>query len=95
VRVVDLSSGTALDTRPARTFATGTYFVWKVRGHVSIQITNTAGSSNAVVSALLIALASGAPFAGYLPSAVTSVVQSLLYWRANRSLPGLPAARAA
>ncbi|HEV2460258.1 MAG TPA: hypothetical protein VGS80_18020, partial [Ktedonobacterales bacterium] len=55
VRVVDLSSGTALDTRPARTFATGTYFVWKVRGHVSIQITNAAGSPNAVVSALFFA----------------------------------------
>ena len=56
VSVVDPASGAALDTRPASAFGTGTYFVWQVRGHVTIQVTNAAGSPNAVVSAVFFAL---------------------------------------
>lgn len=60
VSVADASSGAALDTRPVRAFGNGEYLVWQVRGHVSIQVINAAGSLNAVVSALFFAPASPA-----------------------------------
>ncbi|HEX6796179.1 MAG TPA: hypothetical protein VF116_00545 [Ktedonobacterales bacterium] len=60
VSVVDGSSGTALDTRPVSGFGNGEYLVWQVRGHVSIQVINAAGSLNAVVSALFFAPAASA-----------------------------------
>jgi hypothetical protein len=55
VSVLDPASGVALDTRPASAFDTGIYFVWQVSGHVTLQLTNAAGSPNAVVSALFFA----------------------------------------
>ena len=52
VSVIDPATGAALDTRIASAFTGGQYLVWTVRGHVVVQITDNAGSANAVVSAL-------------------------------------------
>lgn len=60
VSVVDPSSGAALDTRPVSAFGNGEYLVWQVRGHITIQVINAAGSLNAVVSALFLAPAAPA-----------------------------------
>ena len=55
VSIVDPTSGAALDTRPVRAFGGGEYLVWQVRGHVTIQVINAAGSINAIVSGLFFA----------------------------------------
>jgi hypothetical protein len=55
VSVIDLTTGATLDTRSVSDFGTGVYVVWQVSGHVTIQVTNAAGSPNAVVSALFLA----------------------------------------
>lgn len=60
VSVVDATSGTALDTRPVSSFGNGEYLVWQVRGNVSIQVINAAGSLNAVVSGMFFAPAAPA-----------------------------------
>jgi hypothetical protein len=52
VSVIDPATGTALDTRIVTGFINGQYLVWTVRGHIVVQITNNAGSVNAVMSAL-------------------------------------------
>ncbi len=60
VSIVDPSSGAALDTRPVSAFGNGEYLVWQVRGHVTIQVINAAGSLNSVVSGLFFASAAPA-----------------------------------
>jgi hypothetical protein len=55
VSVIDPTRGAALDTQSVSAFGTGVYVVWQVSGHVTIQVTNAAGSPNAVVSALFLA----------------------------------------
>ena len=54
VSVVDTNSGRVLDTRQLRVFGIGEYLVWRVSGHITIQVTNN-GSINAVVSGLFFA----------------------------------------
>src|SRR5262249_32374091 len=51
VDVLD-SNGNLLDTRSASGFGGGLYLVWSVRGSISIRITNTNPSSNALMTAL-------------------------------------------
>jgi hypothetical protein len=55
VSVIDPATGTILDTQAVSAFGTGVYVVWQVSGQVTIQVTNGAGSPNAVVSALFLA----------------------------------------
>jgi hypothetical protein len=57
INILDASSNNPLDSRPASDFQNGEYLVWNVKGHVIIQVTNTAGP-NAVVSAVFFAPAS-------------------------------------
>jgi hypothetical protein len=51
VDVLD-TSGTVLDTQSVAGFGSGIYLVWNLKGHVTIRITNTNSSSNAVISGL-------------------------------------------
>ena len=57
VDVLDPDSNTLLDGRNVTAFGSGVYLVWKVRGHITLQITNDPGSTNAVVSGLFFAQA--------------------------------------
>jgi hypothetical protein len=52
VEIRDASTGAVLDSREVGGFGDGTYLVWNLSGHLTIRVTNTAGFSNAVVSAL-------------------------------------------
>jgi hypothetical protein len=55
INIVDASnSGNVLDSRPASGFQNGEYLVWNVKGHVIIQVNDTAGP-NAVVSGVFFA----------------------------------------
>jgi hypothetical protein len=49
VEIVDAPSGTVIDTRTVSAFSPGQYLVWRLRGHVLIRVTRTAGP-NAVIS---------------------------------------------
>jgi len=49
VQIVDANSGAILDTRSLANFYNGVYLVWNITGHVTINVTVTAGP-NAVVS---------------------------------------------
>jgi hypothetical protein len=51
VSVLNASSAAVLDTRTVTNFNGGVWLVWKIAGHVTLQVTRTAGS-NAVVSGL-------------------------------------------
>lgn len=55
VSVLDPTTGAVLDTHNVAAFADGQYLVWNVRGHVTLQITNQAGSINAVVGGIFFA----------------------------------------
>jgi hypothetical protein len=59
VDVLD-ANGNVLDTRSASAFGNGQYLVWTLGGHVTLKITNTALSPNAVVSGLFFGGAAGA-----------------------------------
>ena len=52
VNVLNASTGAVLDSRslPAGSFVNGTYLVWNVTGHVTFQVVNTGGRSNATIS---------------------------------------------
>jgi hypothetical protein len=52
VRLLDGATGAVLDTRALTTFDGGVYLVWRVRGKLTLQVTNHPGSVNAVVSGL-------------------------------------------
>ncbi len=49
VQVLDANTHAVLDSRNISNFTNGVYLVWKISGHVSINITNT-GGVNAVIS---------------------------------------------
>jgi hypothetical protein len=51
------SAGRVFDTRDVTSFEQGIYLVWKVRGHLLIQVTNGANSANGVVSGIFFAAA--------------------------------------
>ncbi len=46
------ANNNVLDTRNASGFSNGQYLVWNLSGHVIVRVTNTNGSSNAVLSGL-------------------------------------------
>ena len=52
------TSAAVFDTRNAMQFQNGIYFVWQVRGHVRITVTNSRAGSNAVASGLFFDAAS-------------------------------------
>jgi hypothetical protein len=58
--VRDASSGAVLDSENVSSFHNGVYAVWNLRGHVSIQISNT-GPRNAVLSGIFFATTGGSP----------------------------------
>ncbi|MGH9772798.1 MAG: hypothetical protein ACRD4Q_14055 [Candidatus Acidiferrales bacterium] len=49
IQVYDANSGTLLDTRNISNFVGGTYIVWTISGHVTINVTVNSGA-NAVIS---------------------------------------------
>jgi len=51
IKVLDASSGAVLDSRSLSGFANGQYLVWKLTGHVKLQVTQYSGP-NAVISGL-------------------------------------------
>jgi hypothetical protein len=54
VQILDANSGAVLDTRSLANFYNGVYLVWNIAGHVTINVTATAGA-NAVVSGVFFA----------------------------------------
>ena len=52
-QIIDVGSGTVLDTETLSSFSGGVYQKWAISGHVQIQVTSLAGG-NAVVSGLFI-----------------------------------------
>jgi fibronectin type 3 domain-containing protein len=62
VKVIDVATGTLLDTRTLATgsFHNGEYLVWNVQGHVKIEIDNN-GGMNAVASGLFFDPVAGTP----------------------------------
>jgi hypothetical protein len=52
ITAFDPATRAIVDTRGISAFANGVYLIWRVQGHVVIQITNAPGSVNAVVNAL-------------------------------------------
>jgi len=52
VQVVDANTNAVLDSRTVSSFSGGQYLVWKLSGHVLIQVTNNVAGSNAVISGL-------------------------------------------
>jgi hypothetical protein len=51
IEVIDLTTGTVVDTRSASSFTNGAYYTWQVSGKVRFKITRT-GGANATVSAI-------------------------------------------
>ena len=51
ISILDAASNTVLYTGPFSSFTSGQYAVWKIQGHVLIQVTKT-GGANAVVSGI-------------------------------------------
>lgn len=55
INILDPTTNALLDTRAVTSFANGEYLIWNVRGHITLQITASPGSVNAVVSGVFIA----------------------------------------
>src|SRR5207237_2551289 len=51
IDVLDAANDAVLDTRDLSAYSSGKYFVWQMRGHVKIRLTNLAGW-NQVISGL-------------------------------------------
>jgi len=47
------SNNNVLDSRNVSGFVNGQYLVWNLSGHLTVRITNTNGSSNAVLSGIM------------------------------------------
>jgi hypothetical protein len=52
LRLLDTVTGAVLDTQTLTSFDGGVYLVWRVRGQITLRITNHTGPINAVVSGL-------------------------------------------
>jgi len=66
VQVIDAASGTVLDTESLASFQNGSYLVWDLKGHVTIQVTNLNAGTNSVISGIFF----GAP--GATPQTFTA-----------------------
>lgn len=55
INTLDPTTNALLDTRVVTSFENGTYVVWNVRGHITLQITASPGTVNAVVSGVFLA----------------------------------------
>jgi hypothetical protein len=52
LQVLNTATGKALNTQTVTSFVNGVYLVWRVRGQITLQITNHTGPINAVISGL-------------------------------------------
>ena len=52
ITITDAVTHATLDSQTISNFHNGVYTVWNIQGHVTIQVTNNAGSLNGVVSGL-------------------------------------------
>jgi hypothetical protein len=52
IRLLNSATGKTLNTQTLTSFVNGVYLVWRVRGHVTLRVTNHSGPINAVVSGL-------------------------------------------
>jgi hypothetical protein len=52
VQILDAVSGALLDSKTVTSFSGGQYLVWKLTGHVRIQVTNNVAGTNGVISGL-------------------------------------------
>lgn len=62
--ILDGTTGATLDTRTISSFQNGVWLVWTVSGHVKLQVTNTNGAGNAVISALMFDAPATTPSSG-------------------------------
>jgi len=61
IDISDQATSTILDTRNISSYNNGLWLVWDINGHVVVTITNTNGSSNAVISGLFFQPPGGGP----------------------------------
>lgn len=54
INVLDPATNAVLDTRSVTSFSNGVYLVWNVRGHITLQITASPSSVNAVASGVFL-----------------------------------------
>jgi hypothetical protein len=52
LQVLNTATGKALNTQTLTSFVNGVYLVWRVRGQITLQVTNHSGPINAVISGL-------------------------------------------
>ena len=66
VTILDQATGISLDSRTLASFTNGTYLVWTITGHVTVQINRSAGI-NAVLSGIFFGTGTGSPPPPSLP----------------------------
>jgi hypothetical protein len=52
LRLLNTTTGKTLNAQTVTSFVNGVYLVWRVRGHVTLRVTNHSGPINAVISGL-------------------------------------------
>ena len=52
LRLLDTTTGKTLNTQTLTSFVNGVYLVWRVRGQITLQVTNHSGPIDAVVSGI-------------------------------------------
>ena len=52
LRLLNTATGKTLNTQTLTSFANGVYLVWRVRGQITLRVTNHSGPINAVISGL-------------------------------------------
>jgi hypothetical protein len=52
LRILNTATGKTLNTQTLTSFVNGVYLVWRVRGQITLQVTNHTGPINAVVSGI-------------------------------------------
>ena len=52
LRILNTTTGKTLNTQTLTSFVNGVYLVWRVRGQITLQVTNHSGPINAVVSGI-------------------------------------------
>lgn len=52
LRLLDTATGKTLNTQTLTSFVNGVYLVWRVRGQITLQVTNHSGPINAVINGI-------------------------------------------
>ena len=52
LRILNTTTGKTLNTQTLTSFVNGVYLVWRVRGQITLQVTNHSGPINAVISGI-------------------------------------------